>query len=91
MKKLSRDVRASIDDDMDLDTWLRETDSQTLEEPTIDEDTLSPERQQKGQEKKQKPTEVVGVWEKGHSKPTSANPGDAAADALKKFLKSGRK
>ena len=66
-------------------------------EPTSDEDTLSPEQQQqqqkkkkkKSQETKQEPTEVVGVWEKGHWKPTSANPRDAAADALREFFKNG--
>lgn len=92
----SRTSPASIDDDLDLDKWLEETEPQASDparlasaatEPTTDDDTLSP-GPRKGQPKG-KPTEVVGVWKKGHWKPTSANPRDAAADALKDFFKKG--
>jgi len=88
-------LAASSDDDLDLDKWLDETDTQALDptrlagdetEPTTDENTPSPE-QKESQGTKQKSTEVVGVWENGHWKPTSANPPDAAADALKELFK----
>ena len=94
----ARTVESSLDDDMDLDKWLSDTDTEPLE-PTVtgaaevettpevdpDEETPSPEGEPK--RKKKKKEGVVGVWKKGHWKPTAENPRDAAADTLKNFFK----
>jgi pSer/pThr/pTyr-binding forkhead associated (FHA) protein len=93
----ARTVDASVDDDMDLDSWLSDTDTQTLE-PTqaegpsaatpattsLDEEPPLPDEKPKWKKKK---TDVVGVWSKGRWKPTSKTPRDAAADTLKDFFK----
>ena len=98
----ARTVESSADDDMNLDKWLTETDTQTLESTrTLDaqtdtisetmsgEDLASPEEEpkRKKKKKKKKSDEVVGVWKKGRWKPTAENPRDAAADTLKNFFK----
>jgi pSer/pThr/pTyr-binding forkhead associated (FHA) protein len=93
----ARTVDASTEDDMDLDSWLSDTDTQTLEPtltdgpsaetsdtPTVDDEPPLPDEKRK---KKKKPTDVVGVWNKGRWKPSAENPRDAAADTLKDFFK----
>jgi pSer/pThr/pTyr-binding forkhead associated (FHA) protein len=86
----ARTAEPSIYDDMDLDSWLTDTDTQTLE-PTQTEgpsDDDDPEERERKQEKKrQKKAEVPGVWNKGRWNPTSENPRDAAADTLKNFFR----
>lgn len=91
-------VESSLDDDLDLDKWLSESDTETLEptvasaaelettpELTPEEETPAPDDQHKSRKKKQEG--VVGVWNKGRWKPTAEKPRDAAADALKNFFK----
>jgi len=74
-------------DNLDLNSWLREwpgsEDSNTGGQP----DPESPDQGKHGEKKKEKPVDVVGVWKKGHWKPTSANPSQAAADAVKSLFK----
>ncbi len=94
----ARTVESSADEDLDLDKWLSETDTQTLESTrTADSQTdtvstatpdeeLAPGEEQ-ARKKKKKTDEVVGVWKKGRYQPTSENPRDAAADTLKNFFK----
>jgi len=80
----------SAHDDMDLDSWLGDTDTQTLdptytgEAATDDAETETLDGKPK---KKKKESDVPGVWSKGRWKPTSENPRDAAADTLKDFFK----
>jgi len=88
----ARTVESAFDDDMDLDSWLSDTDTQTLDptytgEPTTDDaetETLDGKPKKK---KKKKEAEVPGVWSKGRWRPTAENPRDAAADTLKSFFK----
>jgi pSer/pThr/pTyr-binding forkhead associated (FHA) protein len=92
----------SAGDDMDLDKWLSDTDTQTLESTrtadaetgTIstppDEEPGPPRKKPKRKKKKEGEDEVVGVWKKGRWKPTSENPRDAAADTLKNFFGKNR-
>jgi pSer/pThr/pTyr-binding forkhead associated (FHA) protein len=95
----ARTVESSADEDMDLDKWLSDTDTQRLESTrtsdsqtdTIstttpdeeDEESALPDRKRK----KKKTDEVVGVWKNGRYRPTTENPRDAAADTLKNFFK----
>ena len=94
----ARTVESSAEDDMDLDKWLSDTDTQTLgstrtadsETDTIstttpDEEPPPPEK--KSKRKRKKADEVVGVWKNGRYQPTTENPRDAAADTLKNFFK----
>jgi len=91
----ARTVESSLDDDdMDLDKWLSDSDTETLEptvasaaemETTPEEETPAPD--DKRESKKKKQAGIVGVWKKGHWKPTAEKPRDAAADALKSFFK----
>ena len=93
----ARTVESSIDDDMDLDSWLGDADTQTLDptlaegpsvettpDATPDEEPPLPDEKPK---RKKKQSDVVGVWSKGRWKPTTQNPRDAAADTLKDFFK----
>jgi len=87
----ARTVESALDDDMDLDSWLGDTDTQTLDpaytgEATTD-DAETETLDQKPKKKKKKQSDVPGVWSKGRWKPTSENPRDAAADTLKNFFK----
>ncbi|OHB82118.1 MAG: hypothetical protein A2V98_24740 [Planctomycetes bacterium RBG_16_64_12] len=81
-------------DEMDLDSWLADTDTQTFETThaeiveadavsatTSDDETQSPGKKAK------KPAEIVGVWDKSGRKPNAVNPMDAAAETLKNFFK----
>jgi len=86
----ARTVESSLDDDMDLDSWLSDTDTQTLDPTYTGEattDVAEAETLDGKPKKKKKASEVPGVWSKGHWKPTSENPHDAAADTLKNFFK----
>ena len=88
---VSKDL--AIEDDLDLDHWLNDTQvcdatdrADAFEQP----DPESPDDEKAERKKKrakEKPVEVVGVWKKGHWKPTSVDPGQAAADALKDLFK----
>jgi len=81
---------SAVVDDLDLDHWLNETEATGA----TDRDAIEPpepespddETEEKTKEK-EKPVEVVGVWKKGHWKPTAVDPGQAAADALRDFFK----
>ena len=93
----SRTVETAADDDMNLDKWLSDTDTQTLESTraldgetdtistTPDEEPGPPGKQPK--RKKKKEDEIVGVYKGGRYKATKENPRDAAADTLKNFFK----
>jgi pSer/pThr/pTyr-binding forkhead associated (FHA) protein len=84
----ARTVESSAADDMDLDNWLGDTDTQALDATSADlpaDDEGPPD--EKPSWKKKKKSDIVGVWNKGRWKPTSANPRDAAADTLKNFFK----
>ena len=86
----ARTVESSLDDDMDLDSWLSDTDTQTLDPTYTAEattDAAEAETLDGKPKKKKKESEVPGVWSKGHWKPTTENPRDAAADTLKNFFK----
>ncbi len=82
----ARTVEAKTADDLDLEGWLRDTQTPDHAEDT---ETVAapPETADSEAKKKQKPTEVVGVYKHGRWKPKSANPRDAAADTLKNFFK----
>jgi len=86
----ARTVESAFDDDLDLDSWLSDTDTQTLDptstgEPTSDD--AETETLDGKPKKKKKEADVPGVWSKGRWRPTSENPRDAAADTLKNFFK----
>ena len=87
----------SIDADLDLDSWLNDT--ETLDSTrsagslgeTVTAATAEGKPELAGEDRKDNeektPSDVVGVWDKGKWKPTSANPRDAAADTLKEFFR----
>ena len=83
-------------EDLDLDTWLSQPDlpGPAGTEPNEGETAASPAEQkqpeaseEKRKQTEEKPVDVVGVWKKGHWKPTSVDPSHAAADTLKNFFK----
>jgi len=97
----ARTVESSLEDDMDLNSWLTDTDTQALESTHTDNGATEttrietpgeelPPSEEKAKKKKQKPIEVVGVWKKSRRTPPTANPRDAAADTLKDFFTNRR-
>lgn len=85
-----RTVESTLDDELDLDSWLKETDtadataiSRGAGDDTITGITaLQPTEELK---KKEKSKDVVGVSK--NWKPSTEKPQDAAADTLKNFFK----
>ena len=76
---------ATVEDDLDLDSWLSDSPVSEGADASERPEPESPDQEQR--KKKEKPVDVVGVWKKGHWKPTSVNPSQAAADAVKDFFK----
>ena len=87
---VARTVESSTsDDDMDLDSWLAETDTQTFD-PTDTESSGSEDEEKTDDslpkpKKKKRPSKVPGSWKK--HKTTAAAPADAAANTLKNFFR----
>ena len=89
---------SAIEDDMDLDSWLGDTDTQTLDSAQTDAlraataDEAAPDEgpppPKKKKWKKKDQDEVVGVFKK--RKITSVNPREAAASKLKDFFEKRR-
>ena len=86
---VARTAEASVHDDLDLDSWLTDTDTRTLDPTHAEMQSEDPEERELKEEKKkqQKKKEVPGVWNKGRWNPTAENPRDAAADTLKNFFR----
>jgi len=83
----SQAVDALQDDDLDLDSWLAEPErSGAGSAPDAASGSLEPKSPDEDSKEKEKPSDVVGVWNKGRWKPTSVNPTQAAADALKNLF-----
>ena len=72
-------------EDMDLDHWL---DQAPIAEGADASEQPEPELpdEKRAKKKKDESVDVVGVWKKGNWKPTAVDPGQAAADTLKKFF-----
>lgn len=90
----ARTVESTVDD-MDLDSWLSDTDTKTLEtthsENAEPEPAASATADDEGRLPKEKPkkkkSKVVGVSDAVSRKTTAATPTDAAADTLKNFFR----
>jgi pSer/pThr/pTyr-binding forkhead associated (FHA) protein len=86
---VARTVEASGDDDMDLDSWLSDTDTQTLD-PADTESAASEADSETTPDgaprrKKKKTDKIPGTWKK--NKTTAVAPSDAAANTLKNFFR----
>ncbi len=94
-------AEAALDDDLDLDSWLNDTQAigslstestiaETVMSATSEQEEAEPavnEESEEEDQKDKKATDVVGVWSKGRWKPTAASPRDAAAETLKNFFR----
>jgi len=79
-------VDLATEDNLDLDSWLSDSPVSEGADASGQPEPESPD-QEHHEKKKEKPVDVVGVWKKGHWKPTLVNPSQAAADAVKDFFK----
>ncbi|MHC4403928.1 MAG: FHA domain-containing protein [Planctomycetota bacterium] len=86
----ARTVESSvIDEDLDLDQWLGDTDELESAPTKVDDTTITPAQappNKKANDQQEVPTKVVGVFGKGRWKPTSTSPRDAAAESLRNFF-----
>ncbi|MFH1264508.1 MAG: FHA domain-containing protein [Planctomycetota bacterium] len=93
----ARTIESTVDD-MDLDSWLGDTDTKTLEtkhsenagtetvtSATPDDEARLPKEKPKKKPKKE--GKIAGVWDDGSCKTTAATPTDAAASTLKNFFR----
>jgi pSer/pThr/pTyr-binding forkhead associated (FHA) protein len=71
-------------DDLDLDSWLNDTQTVGSDASSDDEATAAPRKDHKANDKS---PGLVGVWNKENKKVSAATPRDAAADTLKHFFR----